>query len=44
MYFALKLYHPLPKDPLLPITTLEGGGGGRKSVSTTDPLSGRSDS
>lgn len=24
MYFALKLYHPLPKGPLLPITTLGG--------------------
>lgn len=30
MYFALKLYHPLPKGPLLPITTL---GGGKKEVS-----------
>lgn len=32
MYFALKLYHPLPKGPLLPITTLgwEGGGGGKE--------------
>lgn len=32
MYFALKLYHPLPKGPLLPITTL-GWGGGREKVS-----------
>lgn len=27
MYFALKLYHLLPKGPLLPITTPGGGAG-----------------
>lgn len=36
MYFALKLYHPLPKGPLPPITTRGvGGGGGRVSFPLT---------
>lgn len=40
MYFALKLYQPLPKGPLLPITTL----GGEQSLLSTERLSGSFDS
>lgn len=35
MYFALKLYHLLPKGPLLPITTRGGGGAGEVSFPLT---------
>lgn len=44
MYFALKLYHSLPKDPVLLIYTLKEKERERESPASTGHLSLSSDS